>query len=240
VKVKQAKTSKMLCIETPAIDYQKALELQRKIVAARNSGIINEDIVLLVEHPSVFTLGRRGGLENLTVSKAFLKKRGIQVIQTERGGNITFHGPGQLVGYPIIDLKKAELRVVDYVEALEEVMIRTASEWGIIAGRNPMNRGVWVKNKKLGSIGITVRHGITFHGFAFNVNTSPEPFGWINPCGLEGIEITSMENELSAKIPVHKVRKSIKYNIEAVFGVGLINTSMTELQEMFKKDNDKM
>lgn len=230
----------MLCVEIPVIDYQEALKLQHKIVAARNSRIINEDIVLLLEHPSVFTLGRRGGLENLTVSKAFLEERGIQVIQTERGGNITFHGPGQLVGYPIIDLKKSDLRVVDYVEGLEEVMIRTASEWGITAGRNPMNRGVWVKDKKLGSIGITVRHGITFHGFAFNVNTPPEPFGWINPCGLEGIEITSMENELSAKIPVHKVRKSIKYIIKAVFGVGLINTGMTELQEMFKKDNDKI
>ncbi|MBN1277599.1 MAG: lipoyl(octanoyl) transferase LipB [Deltaproteobacteria bacterium] len=240
MELKQGKTIKMLCVEIPVIDYSEALELQRNLVSARKSRIINEDIILLLEHPAVFTLGRRGGLENLEVSWDYLEKKGIPVIKTERGGDITFHGPGQLVGYPIVDIKAAGLSVTDYVERLEEVMIRTAGNWGIIAGRNSMNRGAWVNNSKLGSIGITVRRGITFHGFAFNVCPSLEPFGWINPCGLKGIAMTSLERELSARVPFHKVRESVKYNIEAVFGTVLINTSMTELQEMFKKDNGRI
>lgn len=230
----------MLCVELPITGYIEALELQRNIVAARNSKAINEDIILLLEHPSVFTLGRRGGLENLTVSMAFLEKSGIPVIQVERGGNITFHGPGQIVGYPIVDLKAAGLRVTDYVEKLEEVMIRTALDWGIMAGRNSMNRGVWINNSKLGSIGITVRHGVAFHGFAFNVNTPLEPFGWINPCGLKGIGMTSMERELSTKVSVHQVRKAIKRHIETVFGIELVNTGLPELQGILKKDSDRI
>lgn len=228
----------MLCVEIPVIDYEEALELQRNLISARNSRIINEDIILLLEHPAVFTLGRRGGLENLAVSLDYLERKGIPVIKTERGGDITFHGPGQLVGYPIIDIKAAGLSVTDYVEKLEEVMIRTAGDWGIIAGRNSMNRGAWVNNSKLGSIGITVRHGITFHGFAFNVCTSLEPFGWINPCGLKGIAMTSIERELSAKVPVQQVRNAIKYHIESIFGIQLIRTELPELLETVRNNSD--
>ncbi len=176
-----------LCVELPVTDYREAWDLQTGLVAARNSGVLASDVLLLLEHAPVFTLGRRGGLENLTVSEEFLKEAGVPVVHVERGGNITYHGPGQLVGYPILDLHASGLTVSDYVERLEEIMIRTAAHWGVAAGRNPINRGVWVGNSKLGSIGVAIRHGISFHGFAFNVSLSLEPFGWINPCGLRGI-----------------------------------------------------
>jgi len=199
-------------------------------VSARKKKIIDTNVVLLVEHPPVFTLGHRGGLDNLTVSANFLEKAGVPVIQVERGGSITFHGPGQLVVYPIINLQSAGLRVVDYVENLEEIMIRTALDWGIRAERNPINRGVWVGNNKLGSIGIAIRRGICFHGMAFNVNPSLKPFSWINPCGLQNVGMTSMEQELSRKVSMNRVRETVKYHLKAVFGVELVMKSRSELR----------
>jgi len=225
----QLKQNQWLLVELPATEYTKAWDLQNNLVGARKDGVIDKDIVLLLEHPPVFTLGRRGGLENLTVSEDFLNKAGIPVIHVERGGDITFHGPGQVVMYPIIDLRAARLGVIDYVGLLEEVMIRTASDWGIGAERNPLNRGVWVGNNKLGSIGIAIRHGISFHGMAFNVNLSLKPFGWINPCGLQNIGITSMERELSRKVSMDKVREDIKRHVEAVFSIELVMTDLTQI-----------
>jgi lipoate-protein ligase B len=199
-------------------------------VDARKKNIIDTDIFILLEHPPVFTLGRRGGRENLLATEEFLEKSGIPVVHVERGGNITFHGPGQLVVYPIINLRSTGLTVPAYVSGLEEIMIRTAADWGINAGRNPINRGVWNKNNKLGSVGIAVRRGISFHGLAFNVNLSLEPFNWINPCGLQNIGITSMERELSRKVSMNRVRKAVKGHIESVFGINLITTRLSELQ----------
>jgi lipoate-protein ligase B len=222
-----------LCVDLPTMEYKEAWDLQAKIVAARKDRIIETNIILFLEHPPVFTLGRRGGLNNLTVSEAFLEKEGIPIIQVERGGDITFHGPGQLVIYPIIDLRAARLGVVDYVTALEEVMIRTAADWGIKAERNPRNRGVWVRNNKLGSIGVAIRRGVSFHGLALNVNTSLKPFSWIHPCGLEDTEITSLERELSHTISLSQVREATRHHMEAVFGVKLAIKSLAELKRLF-------
>jgi lipoate-protein ligase B len=197
------------------------LDLQLALVDARRTGLCPSDVLLLLEHFPVFTLGRRGGLDNLRVSESFLEKSGIPVIQAERGGNITYHGPGQIVGYPILDLHAAKLSVTAYVENLEEVMIRTAADFGVKAERNPANRGVWVGNNKLGSIGIAVRRGICFHGFALNANPSTEPFGWINPCGLHGVGMTTLERECQQKISVSAVQEALKGHIESVFGVRL-------------------
>lgn len=214
---------KCLYTELGSVDYEEARELQTRLVAARKEGRIRTDVFLCLEHPPVFTLGRRGGLENLMVSEDFLRKSGIPIVHIERGGNITFHGPGQLIGYPIINLHAAKLSVVGYVEKLEEVMIRTAADFGIEAERNPLNRGVWVGNNKLGSIGIAIRRGISFHGFAFNVNLSLEPFGWINPCGLQGVGVTSLARELSGKVSMKQARKAARQHIETVFEVRLID-----------------
>lgn len=192
-------------IELQHIQYRQAWALQQDIVAARNDGRLNSDILLLLEHPSVFTMGRRGGLDNLTVPEALLQQKGIEVVQIERGGDITYHGPGQLVGYPIVDLRDHKLSVVDFVEKLEEVMIRTAEHYGVKAHTDQRNRGVWVGNRKLGSIGIAVRRGVTFHGFALNVNTDLTPFDWVNPCGLEGVGVTSLANEKRVDLPMNDV-----------------------------------
>ena len=222
-------TGKWFFIELPVTEYKEAWALQGNLVTARKEKIIDANIVLLLEHAPVFTLGRRGGLDDLLVSKDFLKKNRTQVVQVERGGTITFHGPGQIIVYPIIDLRQAGLKVVDYVTGLEEVMIKTAEDWGIKAGRNSLNRGVWVGSNKLGSIGITVRHGISFHGLALNVNIPLKPFTWINPCGLKGIGMTSFEREVSRKVSMKKVREAVKCHFEAVFGVELVVTSLEKL-----------
>ena len=217
------------CIDLAVIDYRDAWTLQADLVTARWKRDLDRDVVLLLEHPPVVTLGKRGGRANLTVSEAMLTDRGIPIVQVERGGDITFHGPGQLVVYPIMDLASARLGVADYVEMLEEVVIGVAGDWGIAACRNRLNRGVWVGDRKLGSIGIAVRRGICFHGMALNVNLSLEPFSWIHPCGLRGIGITSMERELGQGVVMEDVRADVKHRFQHIFGIELAAATIDEL-----------
>lgn len=224
-----------LWLDLPFLEYAEAWPLQSKLVEARKSALLGADIFLLLEHPPVFTLGRRGGRENLNVSESFLEQSGIPIFHVERGGNITFHGPGQLVGYGIVDLQAAGFSVIDYVSGLEEVMIRTAAQWGVVAERNPLNRGVWVGNSKLGSVGIAVRRGITFHGFALNANVSLEPFGWINPCGLKGIGVTSLARELGCEVSLVEVRRSLQRNLAAVFQINLVPAELSEIELLLKE-----
>ena len=218
-----------LSIDFGRIDYQEAWELQRNLIAARKERILQKDIVLFLEHPPVFTLGRRGGRECLLVSEEFLEKSGVQVIPVERGGNITFHGPGQLVVYPIVDLQTARIKVVDFVGSLEEVMLRTAAHWGIAAERNPANRGIWVGPHKMGSIGIAVRRGISFHGMALNVQTDLTPFSWIQPCGLKNVSMTTMQQETAQKISMQQVRTFLKKQFETVFGIKFVSKDLNDL-----------
>ena len=167
------------------IDYNKAWQLQSALVAAKVNRSIDRDIILFLEHPAVFTLGRRGGREYLLVGESFLVQSGIPVVQVERGGYITFHGPGQLVVYTIIDLETRRLGVTDFVAALEEIMLQTVRTWGLAAQRSSTNPGIWMGRRKMGSIGIALRKGISFHGLSLNVNVDLAPFSWIQPCGLE-------------------------------------------------------
>lgn len=222
-------------VQLPATDYLEALELQRHIVAARIDGKMKNDVVLMVEHFPVFTLGRRGGRENLMVSEQFLEKFHIQVIHVERGGDITFHGPGQLVVYPIMRLSHRGLKVIDYVAGLEEVMVRTAADWGIRAAGHPKNRGVWIGEKKLGSIGIAIRRGISFHGLALNVNLSLEPFTWINPCGIKHITMTSMADETRASISMDMAVDRVKHHLADIFGFQLMPMHLNRLLGSLKK-----
>ncbi len=219
-------------IDLGTVDYQKAWKLQTDIVEARNNKIIDKDMILMLEHPPVFTLGRRGGTENLLVSEAFLEQSGIAVTQVERGGNITYHGPGQLVVYPIVDLEAARISVVEFVEALEQVMLRTVEVWGIKAERNSVNRGIWVADKKMGSIGIALRKGISFHGLALNVNPDLTPFSWIQPCGLQGVRMTSMEQELSGPASMPEVREVLREQFEFVFDVALLPRASETIAEL--------
>jgi lipoate-protein ligase B len=202
------------------VAYETAWDLQKTILEAKKKDNSFPDVVLFLEHPPVFTLGRRGGRENLKVSECVFKESGIEIIQVERGGDITYHGPGQLVGYPVIHLQKNGLKVVEYVEKLEQAMIQAASQWGIEAGRNSLNRGVWVGKKKLGSIGIAVKRGISFHGFALNVDLTLEPYTWINPCGLQNVSMTSMVLETGDNISMEQVRESMREQMESIFKIG--------------------
>lgn len=218
--------------------YREVWDLQQEIVAARNDARLDSDMLLLLEHPSVFTMGRRGGLGNLTVPETFLRQKGIDVVQIERGGDITYHGPGQMVGYPIIDLRRHNLSVVDFVAKLEAIMIRTAGAFGVKAGLDSRNRGVWVGNCKLGSIGIAVRRGITFHGFALNVNTDLTPFGWVNPCGLEGVGVTSLAGEKGAPLPMRDVRSAACRFFEETLNFRLETVTMARLYQLLGRDTN--
>jgi len=208
-----------LAIDLPLTDYGEAQALQEACVAAKRSGRLRHDLMLLLEHPPVFTLGRNGGRENLMVSDAFLAAKRVAVMPSERGGNITYHGPGQIVGYPVMDLQRARMGVEDYVSALEEVMIRVARRWDVAAGRDPRNRGIWVAGAKAGSIGLCLRHGMAFHGFALNVNNDLSPFEWINPCGLAGVAMTSLRQVLAMKIAMDAIREAVWEVVADVFAV---------------------
>ncbi len=181
------------------MDYGTAFALQKRIVDQKVDDPGRPDVILIVEHPAVFTLGRRGGRENLIVDDAFLETRGICVIETGRGGNITYHGPGQVVVYPIMDLARARIGVADFVHTLEQAMIDTCQDCGVRAGRNPKNHGIWVASqgvqKKIGSVGLAIHRNISFHGLALNVNLELGPFAWINPCGMTGVSMTSIQQE---------------------------------------------
>lgn len=219
-------------IDLPETEYQKALDLQLTVVDAKTRGRLQADVILCIEHPRVFTLGRNGGRENLCVSDDFLAARGVAVVPTDRGGNITYHGPGQLVVYPIIDLKHRRLRVVDFVGGLEQAMIRTAAHWHIAAQTDPANRGVWLNGDKLGSVGITIRRGVSFHGLALNVNTDMEPFGWINPCGLNQVRMTSFESYLNGPVSMAEARQVMATHIAETFGIDLTVRSVDLLDSL--------
>ena len=222
------------CLDLGRMAFTRTHKLQLEILEARIAGHLQKDAVLFLEHPPVFTTGRRGGQENLKVSPSFLADSGIRLHHIERGGDITFHGPGQLVLYPVMNLKATGFGVLDFVEKLEEVMIRTAVDWGITATRDPRNRGVWVNNHKMGSIGIAVRRGVAFHGIALNVDLSLEPFSWINPCGLEGIGVTTMNLEGEKPAAVKEVKAVLKKHFEDIFSITFQDITINYLKNMMK------
>lgn len=175
-------------------EYEEALEIQYKLSELRAEGKV-DDTLILVEHPPVITVGKNSDGNNVVLPDEFFEKRGIKVCRISRGGDVTYHGPGQIVGYPIVDLKSKIYKqsVKGYVAALEEVFIRLLKEnYGIEAGRDDKYTGVWVDNGKVVAIGVAISRWITMHGFAFNVNTNLEHFKWIVPCGIVGKEVTSM------------------------------------------------
>lgn len=215
-----------LVVDIPLMAYREALDLQHRLVHAKHTGALTHDVILILEHLPVFTFGRRGGEEHLLVEPSFLKEKGIETLRVERGGYITYHGPGQVVIYPIVDLNRVQWGVVDLVSSLEAVGIRVAADWGIRAERNPVNRGVWVGNRKLAYIGIAVRHWITFHGMAVNVDLSLEPFNWMNPCGLPNIGVTSLSRELGYDVPMGRAREGLKTYLASQLHIDLVETSL--------------
>ena len=188
------------------VAYRAGLELQARLVELRKAGAIG-DVLVMLEHPPVLTLGRNAGRANVLLSDDELRARGVELVETNRGGDVTYHGPGQLVGYPIFDLRGPlraagkRLGPVDFVRQMEEALIRTMADYGLAAMRVPGRTGVWtqpngaVEEKKLAAIGIHVSAGVTSHGFALNVTTDLDDFGWIVPCGIDDRAVTSLEME---------------------------------------------
>jgi lipoyl(octanoyl) transferase len=205
------------------VPYADALALQRSLVEDRRSGRI-DDTLLLVEHPHVLTLGVRGdgGRSHILATDELLASRGIEVYETGRGGDITYHGPGQIVGYPIIDLNPDRRDVHRYVRDLETVLIRTASDYGIGAGRIEGLTGVWVGHEKLAAIGVRIARWITSHGFALNVTTDLEHFDLIVPCGIADRGVTSLSRLIGRPVDTAEVENRIIEHFANVFELRLL------------------
>jgi len=216
----------MLCVveQLGTVDYAESLALQHERVAQRKTGSI-PDTLLLLEHPHVYTLGRNAHRENVLVTPAFLKSRGADVFETDRGGDVTYHGPGQLVGYPILDLTQHRRDIAWFMRSLEEVFIRVAVDYGLEAGRVAGATGVWVGNEKLVAMGVHISRWVTSHGFAFNVNTDLRYFDWIVPCGLRDKGVTSIERLLGRRADVSEAAERVIERFGGVFGFEICRQS---------------
>jgi lipoyl(octanoyl) transferase len=203
------------------LDYAEGLHLQRERVAARKAGVI-PDTLLLLEHSHVYTLGRNAKKENLLVSPAQLAARGAQVFEIDRGGDATYHGPGQLVGYPILDLAQHRRDIAWYMRSLEEVLIAVARDYGIAAARLAGAPGVWVGNDKLAALGVHISRWVTSHGFAFNVNTDLRYFAWIVPCGLRDKGVTSLQKLLGRRVEMDEVAEKVVLYFGRVFELKMV------------------
>jgi lipoyl(octanoyl) transferase len=219
------------------LDYGTALRLQQQLVELRHQQRIG-DVLLLLEHPPVLTLGRNADRSNILATDEMLAQRGVDVVETNRGGDVTYHGPGQLVGYPIVDLRAATPRMgaIDYVRKLEEVLIRVCAEFQIFADRVPGRTGVWTRSggsiaeKKIAAIGVHISRGITSHGFAFNVTADLADFGWIVPCGISDRQVTSLDLETglsSRQLPMEDIANRVARQFGRVF-----NTQMLQLDRL--------
>ncbi|HVH58667.1 MAG TPA: lipoyl(octanoyl) transferase LipB [Vicinamibacterales bacterium] len=200
------------------IPYAEGLEIQKQLVEQRRAGEI-PDQLLLLEHPPVITLGvkTRNNRSNIVAAPSTLVAEGVEVYESGRGGDVTYHGPGQLVGYPIIDLKPDRCDVHRYVRDIEEVMIRTAASFGIEASRLAGLTGAWVGNEKLAAIGVRIARWITSHGFAFNVNTALNHFDLIVPCGISDKGVTSLQKLVGREVPMVEVEDAVELAFRRVF-----------------------
>lgn len=213
-----------------AWDYQKNLHSQILDLKKFNEDLpiceqtTNYNYLLFCEHPHVYTIGKSGSESNLLVDENMLKQKGAQLFKIDRGGDITYHGPGQIVGYPIIDLSVYNLGVRQYIHAMEESVIRLLQESGIVAERLEGATGVWLdtdkpgKTRKICAIGVKVSRAVTMHGFAFNVNTNLNYYSYINPCGFVDKGVTSMEKELGKKLDFQEIKDKLRKQITEVFG----------------------
>src|ERR1700688_3539586 len=226
-------------VDMGLIAYAEAWGLQKRLVAGRKAGAM-EDVLLLCEHPHVITLGRNGKREHLLASEQVLRQKGVEFHSSDRGGDITYHGPGQLVGYPILNLGAIRKDVVWYVRMLEETMIRATAEFGISAERVAGKSGIWVQNtsgsnvpavteEKLGAIGVHLSRWVTSHGFAYNLSTDLRYFDLIVPCGITGRKATSLEKILGRAVTRQEVVQPMIRNFGEVFGLEMRETSRDDL-----------
>jgi lipoyl(octanoyl) transferase len=198
------------------VDYDEAFALQKRHVERlqRNEG---DDVLIFVEHPHVITVGRNADGRAIVADTRAIESRGAKVVATDRGGDVTYHGPGQLVGYPIVRLGPGRRDIRRYVHDLERVLIDTLADFGVDAARHPEHRGVWVEGRKIASLGIRISRWVTSHGFALNVSTDLSYFGLMNPCGIPGCTMTSLQLECSAPVALAAVRERATVHFADVF-----------------------
>jgi len=215
------------------IDYKEAWDYQenlfQEIVTIKENNRKAEikeptpNYLIFCEHPHVYTIGKSGKSENMLISDEFLESKGATLYKINRGGDITYHGPGQIVGYPILDLNNFGVSIKDYIFNLEEVIINTLKHYNIDAARSDGATGVWldtdnpVKARKISAIGVRTSHWVSMHGFAFNINTDLDYFGYIVPCGIQGKGVTSLQKELGRPVEIHEVHKILKAEFSQVF-----------------------
>ena len=231
-----------LVVDLGLVEYGAAWEVQRRVVAARKAGAV-PDVLLLCEHPHVITLGRNGKLTNLRASSDLLRQMGVALFETDRGGDITYHGPGQLVDYPILNLAEIRRDVSWYVRSLEETMIRATAEFGVRARRVAGRTGVWVDiagdharsqpgEEKLGAIGVHLSRWVTSHGFAYNVATDLRYFDLIVPCGIAGKRATSLEKLLDRRVELRAVSSLMAAHLGELFGLELVAADRGALETL--------
>ena len=214
--VKQSTSRRLIYTDLGNVEFDAAWNLQHNLFDDRLSNKI-DDTLLLLEHPHTYTFGKSADKNNLLLSEEELSKKKIALFDIDRGGDITYHGPGQIVGYPIISLKEWFQDTHKYLRALEEVIIKTLSEFGIESNRLEQHTGVWINDKKICAIGIKVTRWITMHGFAFNVNTDMDLFNGIIPCGIEDKGVTSLQEILGKKVNIDLVKKKLVNNFKNIF-----------------------
>ena len=229
------------------MDYQSAWDYQEKLLqentkvksvlstqysvpGTQNSALCTQHYLLFVEHPPVYTIGKSGNMENILLSEKEMENKGIRFFKTNRGGDITFHGDQQIVGYPILDLEKFYTDIGKYLRNLEEVVIKTLTDYGIQGARSSGETGVWIepeipgKERKICAIGVRTSRWISMHGFALNINTDLSYFNNIIPCGIQNKQVTSLEKELGKRIDFDEAKEKVKKNFEKVFDVQLMNS----------------
>jgi lipoyl(octanoyl) transferase len=243
--------NELLVVDLGRVEYGAALELQQRVAAARKAGAI-PDVLLLCEHPHVITLGRSGKISNLRAPDHLLHEMGVSFFEANRGGDITYHGPGQLVGYPILNLGEIRRDVAWYVRSLEEAMIRATIEFGIAARRVAGCTGVWVdvgtasttnghgkEEEKLAAIGVHLSRWVTSHGFAYNVSTDLRYFELIVPCGIAGKRATSLEKMLDRRVEMNEVVPRIATRLGEVFGLRPRASNREALEALLKPQEDR-
>lgn len=227
----QFTSRELIVCDLGLIDYKEAWDLQLKFHEKRRLGEIS-DILFLCQHPNTYTLGKVAEKQNLLYDNSELEKNKISVFEIDRGGDITYHGPGQIVGYAIINLEEWKKDTHLYLRALEEVVIKTCENYGISSGRNKEYTGVWIDDRKICAIGIKVSRWVTMHGFAFNVNTNLDFFNGIIPCGIQGKKVTSLNKEIHQEVNILKTQSKLEENFLKVFGYNKShNKTLSELKD---------
>jgi lipoate-protein ligase B len=221
----------LLVVDLGRQAYGDALALQREAARARMAGVLDQDLLLLVEHPPVVTLGRSSKAAHLLASPAFLRERGVELYEVERGGDVTFHGPGQLVGYPIVDLKRHRQDLHWYLRQVEELLIRALAVYGLACRREAGYTGVWIADRKIASIGVHARDWVTWHGFALNVATDLRFFDLIVPCGIQAVRMTSLREELPQQnVTMPAVAQHVVRSAGEVLGLVPRTVALADLQ----------